>query len=346
MIDKSRRDDSYVDIGEVLFYFLMACILFSAGYSFFSDGNQLIDQNKDVAVYVQLVVAPHEVDWSDHRSTRFLIPFLATGVYEIVRGGLGTWSEARFSLFCVDALFILCSIFCYQRLFSIYRFDKHIFRVAGLIFVSSFATVNHMVEGLVDAGELFFCAVLMLCLTLKKHHFIPLIFVFGVLNRETFLAVGMAIIASEILYRVSTNDRKLLITSMLTLSASFIFGFVTFIILKGTLTGSYVTPIAAFNSFNELPEWGEASSISKELRRFMYVFLPIVVVGGWTVLKLPKQLLFHLSGAVLAILFGGYIASTSGTGLSRYLFSTIGFATSLLMAQIIMNGYNRERTGF
>ena len=81
-----------------------------------------------------------------------------------------------------------------------FDYSDALIKIAALLYVSSFASTNYFIRGSVDPGEIFFLAALTFSLLTNRLGFTPFIFVLGMSNRETFLAVGTLMFFADMLY--------------------------------------------------------------------------------------------------------------------------------------------------
>ena len=328
---------------NVFFYFALSLILFSLGYSFFNNTSNHLEHDTDAAFYLYMVEHAHSPDITDHRSGRILVPELVSIVFKYLNGNVGTWDSLKFSFFSVNAAFMLASIAIYHKiLLHLGYLNSHI-KVSALIYLVSFASSNYYIKGSVDSGEVLFLAALSWSLLTNRLFFIPIIFILGVTNRETFLAVGLGLTVVDLIYDISTKEKnqKQLFIKCLVIIVSALSGAVTHILVQYNISGDLITPLNSMKKFDDLPTWGSERSYSGEIRRFLYVFLLPIAATLLSNFKLPKRILLHMAGIFMTVIFGSWIASTSGTGLSRYLFAGTGFYFSMYIASLFLDDYKK-----
>jgi hypothetical protein len=232
---------------------------------------------------------------------------------------------------------LILSVGVYHKILRIFGYSEALIRVAAILFISSFASANYFLRGSIDPGETLFLALLTLMLLHNTIRWTPLIFALGMLNRETFLAVGTALFFADILYDHYWKKIPLtrLSPKLICLCLSILVAVATHISAKFYITGEFNTPVDTFNKLNNLPEWQNGRSLLEEARRFLYVFLIPIVCVLFSPVKLPNRIVLQIFFMSIVILFGSWAASTSGTGLSRYLYSASGFYLSLLAASCV-----------
>lgn len=332
-------------LGELLFlYIVLSIVLFSSGYSFFNSTSNYIDINSDAAFYIFSIENGYPPALDDHRAGRILVPELASTFYIYSKGMVGSWDAAKFSFFVINALLLLIAVGFYHNIMRFYGYSNQIIQMSALIFVTSFGTTNYFLRGLVDSGEVLFLAVLTWGVLKNKLYVVPLVFIFGVLNRETFLALGLVLLFGDLIHNffVDRKFSKQIILKLLALILSALCGAVTHVVIQYYVSGDLITPFTSFQKFDALPKWGENRFFVTELRRFLYVFLlPIFSIIFFRI-KLPTRMVFHIFSLSAAIFFGSWVASTSGTGLSRYLFTGIGFYLSIYVATCLCNGAKKN----
>ena len=328
---------------NLFFYFIISFVLFGLGYSFFNDVSNYLDSNSDAAFYLFVVENGYPPDDTDHRAGRILIPKLVSIIYHYSQDLVGSWDPSKFSFFVVNSLFIILSIVLYRKIMRSFDYSDKLIKIAALLYVSSFASTNYFIRGSVDPGEIFFLAALTFSLLTNRLGFTPFIFVLGVSNRETFLAVGTVMFFADMLYDYFWKKVPLIsmFFKLAMLCVSIIAAIATHIGIQFYIVGDFITPLNSFNKFNDLPEWQNSRSIVEEVRRFLYVFLVPIVCFFLSPVKLPVRIVLHLVAVSSIVLFGSFIASTSGTGLSRYLFSGAGFYLSLMVASCIFPTENK-----
>lgn len=323
---------------NLFFYFLLSIFIFGIGYTFFNNASNYLDSNSDAAFYLFSIENGFSVDENDHRGGRILIPKLVSIAHGLLNGNVGTWDSLKFSFFIINSLFLILAVAAYHKILWIFGYSNSLIRVAAILFLSSFASANYFLRGSIDPGETLFLASLTLTLLLNRIRLTPLIFALGILNRETFLAVGTALFFADILYDYHWRKipLKRLSPKLIFLCLSMFTAVVAHIGVKLYATGGLSTPIDTFNRLNNLPEWDGNRSLLEEARRFLYVFLIPIVCTFFSPVKLPNRIVLHILAMSTVILFGSWVVSTSGTGLSRYLYSASGFYLSLIVASCIV----------
>lgn len=328
---------------NVFFYLALCLILFALGYGFFNNTANHLESDSDAMFYLFMAENGHSPDATDHRAGRILMPKMVSVVYKYLHGMVGSWDSLKFSFFVINSFFMILSIIFYQKICRFFGFSNLLIKVSGLIFITSFSSTNYFLRASVDPGEILFLAALTWLLLSNRLSFTPLIFIFGVANRETFLAVGIALFIADLTYEffcAEKNSSQLFFKFFMLLISIFT-GIVTHILVQYHVSGALITPFSSLQEFNSLPEWGENRSPIQELRRFLYVFFLPIASLFFLKLKLPMRILFHVSAVFLAIILGSWIASTSGTGLSRYLFTGAGFYLSMHIASCLLWNHDK-----
>ena len=322
---------------NLFFYFLLSTLLFGMGYTFFNNVSNYLDSTSDAAFYLFYIENGFSVDENDHRGSRILVPKLVSIIYGLCNGNVGSWDSLKFSFFIINSLFLILSVAAYHKILRIFGYSDSLIRVAAILFLSSFASANYFLRGSVDPGEILFLAALTLTLLLNKIQLTPLIFALGMLNRETFLATGTALFFADILYDYYWKKTPLtrLSPKLICLCLSMLAAAAAHIGVKFYITGGFSTPIDTFNKLDNLPEWQDGRSLLEETRRFLYVFLIPTACTFFSPVKLPSRIVLHIFVMSIVVLFGSWVVSTSGTGLSRYLYSASGFYLSLMVASCI-----------
>jgi hypothetical protein len=319
------------------FYFFLSISLFGLGYTFFNNVENHLDSQSDAAFYLALVTNDFNFDDGTHRNGRLAVLKIVSIVHGWIEGHLGSWDSLKFSFFAVNALLMITAVAAFHKTLQIFGYPETLIRVAAIIHISSFASVNYFLRGAVDLGETVCLAALTLLLVSNQIRKIPLIFALGAFNRETFLAVGTALFFADILYEYYWEKKSLkaLWPKLICFVLSVFTAVAVHVGVNIYVTGVAITPIETFNKLNDLPEWGSSRSLLEEVRRFLYVFLIPIVCIFFSPVKLPKRLVIQILFMCTVILFGSWIVSTSGTGLSRYLYSATGFYFSLMIASYI-----------
>ena len=312
---------------EIKFFLFLPFIFFAIGYDFFS-GNFIIKNiDDDASIYIGMIENNFNYDYVDHRSSRILIPYLASLIYNPLLNNIGTWDEARFSLFIIYCLFLILGLFIYKKISDHFDLNKKNFKITTLIFLLSFCSINYLSRGLIDIGDFFFTA--LLTLYLVKNQYLPLIiiFIFGTLNKETFIPIASGIIIFDFIYKLIILKEKIshLLKYFVIAFIAVIFGCITLSFIHIYFLDNLKNIFDIFIMMDNLPTWEEKRSLLEEIRRFLYVLLPFFLFGLIYIFKLPLQIRFHILGGLLVIIFGSIISSVSGTALSRYLFTIYGF---------------------
>lgn len=328
---------------SIFFYFFILFVLFTLGYSFFNNTANHLESDSDSVFYLFMAEHGYPPEASDHRAGRILIPKLTSILFNHLDGMLGSWDSLKFSFFVVNATFILISVIFYHMTMHRLGYTQSLIRISGLIFIVSFATTNYYIRGSVDPGEILFLAGLTWSLVANRLIFLPIIFILGVTNRETFLAVGAGLFMADLLYDFLSKEknRKQFFAKFIMLIISVSAGALTHVLVQYYVSGEVNTPINSLQEFNGLPEWGEERSYFDEIRRFLYVFIVPITAILLSKLKLPRRILLHIAGLFATVMLGSWLASTSGTGLSRYLFAGTGFYFSMCIASLCLGRYEK-----
>jgi hypothetical protein len=140
----------------------------------------------DVKTYAAIVAGTASAD-DGHVRFRVLVPWVARPFYRFAQRRVASWDPVMFGLLAADSVFVAGTAVLIVVLGSSWLGSSAVGLVGALLYLVNFAVPNLRVVGLVDAGEGFFLAVLLWCLSERKLWALPLIAVVGALTKESFI---------------------------------------------------------------------------------------------------------------------------------------------------------------
>lgn len=270
-------------------------------------------------------------------SHRILVPYVAKPFYWLAVNRVGSWDPVQFGLLVAN------SIFCAATALLLVAVGKRLggnaaaSRMAGLVYLSSFAVSNLHLSGLVDSGECCAFMALIYCFVSRRFASLPIIGILGALDKETFIPLAGVFALTWCAF----EDRRFRSRAVAWVIAAFASGLVATTAAQSLMWGKVVGPWA----FIELNLGGldfRGALVDAALsRENLYVFGAIVPLGVWRLRFLPARWIlaaFSASGAALMF------AALNGAGgnAARPMFGAAGplfcLSTALLISEAAPRG--------
>ena len=267
---------------------------------------------------------------------RVLVPYLAHLIFKLV-SPLGTWNMTSFSMLFIGSMF---TSFSSVAIFEfIYRETKNIVIAfaAIILFLTNFFTINFHLVNSVDSALCFFCILFILTFYKRQFMFIVPIVVFGCLSKEVFLPVSASICCGSIAY-VFFKERKLDWNLVALSITSILVGLLTLIILFYLTNGKIFSPLNELNRIsgnNSDYVWSFSTIISDTMRIALF-FGPLTVLSVFSILKVHRELLFHLIFLGCTTTALGLYIGVAGLDYVRFIFNS-GAVVLVYSASITLN---------
>jgi hypothetical protein len=290
---------------------------------------------RDSVEYYKLVVStPGTVN--GHFRYRVLVPGLAKPLYHAVKGRLGSWDPALFSLLVVNAAFCATSALLILHLCSHFLAPAAA-ALSALLFLANFSISNFQLSGLVDSAECWALLAFATCLMRHQWTALPLIGVLAAMAKETSLPVGAVFACTWLLVeRKQTPVPRRAWLSLVTMCAA---ALGTLLIVRSLVDGRPVPPWEIITAerlaerFSTSARGGLVSAVTSFLQdsSFWLVFSWILPLGalGWRLIPRPWIVAAGTSAAC-ALALG--IWSSVGGNVARPMFNAAGPALSAAAA--------------
>jgi hypothetical protein len=233
---------------------------------------------------------------SGHWKYRVLVPFLAKPIYWMVRGRLGSWDPAAFSLLMVNSIFCAATAFLVSILVYGMSRKSTMAVVAAFGYLLNFTVSNYQLSALVDSADAFFFALLTWALLRNKWMFLPPIALVAALSKETFIPIGTVFALSWLLLDPAARKKK-----TLAVIAMAIVGLSTVSVLHSVIDHDLVFP------WNVLSHEHASGSVATSLLHvavgwnlwITIIWLPFVFLAPK---QIPKQWRWAVLGAAVITL--------------------------------------------
>ena len=294
----------------------------------------------DVKTYAALVTGANDPH-AGHLRFRVLVPWVARPFSQLARGRGGSWDPAMFGLLVADSLFVAATAVLIIVLGTRQLGRYALSLVASLLYLVNFAVPNLRLAGLVDAGEGFFLLALLWSLSELELWALPLIAGLGVLTKESFIPIGIVLMAAwwcVVRKRLDSRAR-----SAIWIVISWLVSFAAMIGLQRWVGGRWVTPYEFAASLHGNHEYLRHLVSSVWDRNFWYVFLWLLPLGIPHLRRLPKSWLVPIAAAsAMAFILDGYYGGAPGT-VGRALFSVAGPVLALSSASFLVGDQDAAR---
>lgn len=252
---------------------------------------------------------------------RLLIPGLA-GMINLILSKLflGTWNSVCLSLLVVNSFFVSLTALVLIEISKELHIEPKLTLLSAFIYMVSFPVLNGHLIGLVDAGEGFFIAVLIL-MVLRNHWFlVSIITMASALVRETTpIFMGVYLISWWFLQRVLLKDQNS--KGIFYWLFAIVLGVMAIYLIKFIVGGDpYAGHEFSLEILSQVP--GRLIDLVKS-KTLIYTFSYLLPIGLLGIKQVPKALVVSscCMGAA-AILLGAY--GGIGSNISRPLFNTMG----------------------
>jgi hypothetical protein len=314
----------------LIFSFICLIAFINFGYSGLKFPIQMHKSlDHDAWVYLTMV-QDGVMSVNDFRSSRVLSPFLGY-IITLINNFFGFTNLPQLNLLIVNSIFFGLAVLVFGFYLQLLK-QETFFIVSIFILTINFATVNYLAQSLVEAAEVFFYMLLLYTLKKKRYYFIPIIFLFGSLNKILFVVGGGSLLVYHQLNILIKNPSQItffkfifqnIITAILIL--------VPFLIIKFQLYGGLETTFDVIDRHQQyVPNFNNAHG-------FLYVhilFLPIGLYGLW---KKNRKLFYVCLSIMFPVLIFGVLIGADPVSWGRYIFSASCFPLSLGCAYVLFN---------
>lgn len=274
----------------------------------------------DAAAYHKMAEGHYEEVAAPYRF-RAMTPMLARGtLWGLSRFYWGSWDPTALALLIVNAMFVSLTAIMFTRLGCAVGLDSSGSLLTGLLYLMSFPVVNGHLTGLVDAGEGFVMAAVIVATVEKRWRLLPLLAIFASLAKETaFMLVGAYLVAWLVTDRSSraADGRK----GHFWVAVAVLAGVSTQILLRAIIGGEgYAAHEISAGRIADLPMHLVQVLSTKSLVYAFALFLPLGLAG---IRHIPRTVLIPSCFGVAVVLVTGAYASV-GENIYRPLFNIIG----------------------
>ncbi len=275
----------------------------------------------DVKSYAALV-SGEAVDGPQHLRYRVLVPLTARPFYRLAQGRVSSWDPLVFGLLAADSLFVAGTAVLIVVLGTSIEESYEASVVGALLYLVNFCVPNMRLAGLVDAGEGFFTLWLMWALWTRRLFLVPVITMVGVLAKETFIPISVALTATW--WVLVRNDLKSPLRGLLWILGGWIVGLLALVGVQWSVTGHWGNPVNFGLQLHQNVNYVRQFTGSVLDKNLWYIFGWLLPVGLPKLGRFPKSLLIPTAVAS-AMVFGldGYYGGAPGT-VGRALFTVAG----------------------
>jgi hypothetical protein len=291
----------------------------------------------DVKTYAAIVAGTASAD-DGHVRFRVLVPWVARPFYRFAQRRVASWDPVMFGLLAADSVFVAGTAVLIVVLGSSWLGSSAVGLVGALLYLVNFAVPNLRVVGLVDAGEGFFLAVLLWCLSERKLWALPLIAVVGALTKESFIPFSVVMTMAWWLSTLAERgrNRNHFVPDGAWVLINWVASLATMIALQWSITGGFVSPLrfglGLHGGGNYLGHF--ADSLGDRNLWYVFLWLLPTALPNWK--RLPKGWRIPVvATCVMAFVLDGYFGGAPGT-VGRALFSIAGPVLSLSSALFLL----------
>jgi hypothetical protein len=268
---------------------------------------------------------------------RILVPYAARPFYWLVRGHVGSWDPALFSLLIANSIFTATTACLLVVIGLRLTLDTSTALLATTLFLLNFCIANLSLVGLVDSAEECFLMVIVWSLLSGRWFLLPLWGIFGALAKETFVPLSALFVFGWWISGVRRH--RLQLPRLVWLAAMGVVSITTVTIAMSVIVGGLVWPwqLAAYMR--------SSVGFFAGLRRCLvdhslwFVFMWLLPLGLVRLRRLPRPWVLATAVAFCGALALGAYHNSLGN-VARALFSVSGPILSL-SAAIFLAGPRR-----
>jgi len=267
-----------------------------------------------------------------HMRFRVLVPWVATPVYHLLRGRVGSWDPVMAALLTADSFFVAMTAVLITLLGLHVFGDFPTSLVASLLYLLNFAIPNLRLAGLVDAGEGFFLLAILWSLSRREYRVLPVIVILGALTKEAFVPLSVTFMAAWWFTAYKEREARL---SRGWIACSCLASIAAILGLHWKIEGCLPNPLTFAESFHQNREYLPHLASSFWDRSMLYIFVWLLPAAMPRLRKFPKPWLIPSAAASLMIfVMDAYYGASPGT-VPRELFSVAGPILALSAASLL-----------
>lgn len=323
----------------LLLFFLFFLICCGLGYPTLKRYDPRVPgNNPDSADYYAIVTG--EVQPTNFRSYRVLVPLAARPLYRVTNGRVGQWDPVFFSLLVINSVFTAATALL---LVSIgHRVTgEHVTGLLGAtIHLLNFSVANFQLAGLVDSSEAFFMLALAWGLLNGRWQMLPVLAIGGAMAKETFVPFSIVFAFAWLTAARRTEGIKLTRAGWIVAMGAT--GVATLIAVQSAVTGHFVSPWHLTVASASLG--GYLTNLAECFRRheFWYVFGWLLPLSVWRLRGLPREwVVASMMTALVALALGASISAEGNV--ARAMFDVAGPILSLSVAMLISKNLEPNR---
>lgn len=294
--------------------------------------------NPDSAEYY--AIAAGEVQPTNFRSYRVLVPLAARPLVRMFNGRVGQWDPVFFSLLVINSLFTAATALLLASIGHRTMGEYGTALLGAMVYLLNFAVANFQLAGLVDSSEAFFMLAVAWALLCGRWHMLPVLVIPGAMAKETFIPLSIVFAVAWLIAASRTEPIKLRRVGWIVAMAAT--GIATLIAVQSAVTGDLVSPWRLTVAGPSLG--GYLTNLVGCFKRheFWYVFGWLLPMGVWRLRRLPREWMLASTTTALAALALGASISAEGN-VARAMFDVAGPMLSLSVAMLIgKTSHSRE----